>query len=102
MCGWALPTVGAPWVAQRVWAMPTVPGSGAAVELAREIVELALGAAALEPAVDDRADAGAVIAAIFEPPQPVHQPRRNLLAPDNPDNPTHTLPIPTAEPVKAL
>ncbi len=28
MCGWALPTVGAPWVAQRVWAIPTVPGSG--------------------------------------------------------------------------
>ena len=26
MCGWALPTVGAPWVAQRVWAMPIVAG----------------------------------------------------------------------------
>ena len=27
-CGWALPSVGAPWVAQRVWAMPRRPSSG--------------------------------------------------------------------------
>ena len=26
--GWALRSEGAPWVAQRVWAMPQVPGSG--------------------------------------------------------------------------
>jgi hypothetical protein len=26
--GWALAAVGAPWVAQRVWAMPVVPGAG--------------------------------------------------------------------------
>ena len=30
MCGCALPTVGAPCVAQRVWAMPVVPWSGSA------------------------------------------------------------------------
>ena len=35
MCGWALPTVGAPCVAQRVWAMPMSPWSGCAFELAR-------------------------------------------------------------------
>ena len=58
-------------------------------ELAREIVELALGAAAIEPAVHERADAGAVIAAIFEPPQPVHEPRRGFLAPDDSDDPAH-------------
>ena len=51
MCGWALPTVGAPWVAQRVWAMPIVAGSGSRGQLARQIVELALGPAALELAV---------------------------------------------------
>jgi hypothetical protein len=33
----------------------------------------ALGAAALQLAVHDRAEAGAVIAAIFEPPQPLDQ-----------------------------
>ena len=58
-------------------------------ELARQIVELALGAAAVEPPVDDGADAGAVIAAIFEPPEPVHEPRRSLLATDNSDDSTH-------------
>ena len=80
MCGWALPTVGAPWVAQRVWAMPMVPASGLAASSRGEIVELALGAAAVELAVVDRADAGAVIAAIFEPLQPVEQPLRDRVA----------------------
>ncbi len=79
MCGWALPTVGAPCVAQRVWAMPTIAGQRLCAELAREIVELALGAAALELAVVDRADAGAVIAAIFEPLEAVEQPLRDRL-----------------------
>ncbi len=27
-CGWALPSVGAPWVAQRVWPTPVTPGIG--------------------------------------------------------------------------
>jgi hypothetical protein len=49
---------------------PDVARQRLPIELALEIVELALGAAALEPAVDDRAQARAVIAAIFEPPQP--------------------------------
>jgi hypothetical protein len=93
MCGWALPTVGAPWVAQRVWAMPTVPAA-ARRERAGEIVELALGATAFERAVADGADSGAVIAAIFEPPEAVHQPPGNLLAPDNADNPTHMFRFP--------
>ena len=25
VCGWALPSVGRPWVAQRVWPIPSVP-----------------------------------------------------------------------------
>src|SRR4051812_41740912 len=44
------------------------------LKLSREIVELSLGTAAHELAMVDRADAGAVIAAIFEPLQPVIQP----------------------------
>ena len=78
MCGWALSTVGAPWVAQRVWAMPIVPPSGSRRQLAREIVELAFGAAAGELAMVDRADAGAVIAAIFEALEPIEQPLRDF------------------------
>ena len=48
-------------------------------ELAREIVELALGAAPFELAVDDRADPGRIIAAIFEPPEALDQPVGNLI-----------------------
>ena len=88
-CGWALPTVGAPWVAQRVWAMPTVPGSGSAASSRGEIVELALGPAAFEPAVDDRADAALIIAAIFEPPQPLHEPLGDFVAADYADDSAH-------------
>ena len=47
-------------------------------EHAREIVELALGAAAVELAVVDRANAGGVIAAIFEPLQPIEQALRDV------------------------
>ena len=91
MCGCALPTVGAPWVAQRVWAMPVMPCSGSAAELAREIVELALRPPPLELAVIDRADAGGIIAAIFEPLEPVEQPLRDVAFADDPDNPAHGL-----------
>src|SRR3546814_4937488 len=38
-------------------------------ELAREIVELPLGAAPFQSPVDDGAKAGRIIAPIFEPPQ---------------------------------
>ena len=68
--GWALPSVGRPCVAQRVWPMPIVPASGSACEPRLEIAELALGAAALDVAVDQRRDAGRIVAAIFEAPQP--------------------------------
>ena len=57
MCGWALPTVGAPCVAQRVCAMPIVAVQRLGRQLAREIVELALGPAPHELAVVDGADA---------------------------------------------
>ena len=32
-CGWAFVSVGAPWVAQRVWAMPHFPVSAAPFEV---------------------------------------------------------------------
>ena len=61
------------------------------LELAREIVELALGAPADELAVVDRADTGGIVAAIFEALQPVEQPLSDVRFPDNSDNPAHTL-----------
>ena len=60
------------------------------IELPLEIVELALGPAALKPAIDDRAQTGTVITAIFEPPEAVHQPIRHFGPSDDSDNPTHT------------
>ena len=67
--GWALFSVGRPWVAQRVWPMPTEPLSGSSREQRLEIAQLALGAAALQPAVLQRGHAGGIIAAIFQPPK---------------------------------
>ena len=58
-------------------------------ELGREIAELALGPAARDGAVLERRDAGAVIAAIFEPPQRIDQARRNRLDADDADDAAH-------------
>ena len=58
-------------------------------ELAGKIAELALGAAPRDGTMFQRRDAGAVIAAIFEPLQRIDQARRNRLDADDPDNPAH-------------
>ena len=58
-------------------------------QLAREVVELSLGAAAGEVALIDRADAGAVIAAIFEALQAIEQALRNDFLADNSNDPAH-------------
>src|SRR6185437_8987982 len=51
--------------------------------------ELALGAAALDMAIDQRRDAGRIIAAIFEPPEPLDEQRRHLLTPDDANDAAH-------------
>ncbi len=60
------------------------------VELTRKIVELALRPPPLELAADDGADAGRVIAAIFEPLEPVEQPLRDVAFADNSNDPAHS------------
>ena len=67
-------------------------------QLAGEIVELALGPPALQRAAVNRADACRIIAAIFEPLQPVEQPLRNVAPSDDPDNSAHTLTPPPCRP----
>jgi hypothetical protein len=67
---------------------------GCAVErigrkLTREIVELALGAAANQRAIVDRTDAGGIIAAIFEPLEAVEQPLRDIAVADNSNYTAH-------------
>ena len=65
-------------------------------EHAREIVELALGTAAIELAALNRADAGHVIAAIFEALQTVEQALRHRFATDDPDNSAHVTACPSS------
>jgi hypothetical protein len=68
---------------------PDRSGERTGGELGGEIVELAFGAAALEPAVQDRADPRRIIAAIFEPPQTLHEPVGHFLSPDDADDAAH-------------
>ena len=50
-CGCALPSVGAPCVAQRVWPMPVVPGRRLVLQHRAQIDQLAGGPAALDAAI---------------------------------------------------
>ena len=65
-CGCALHSFGAPCVAQRVCAMPTVPWIGLRVHHAFEHRDLALRLSRLETVAVVHGDAGRVVAAIFE------------------------------------
>ena len=87
--GCALVSVGRPCVAQRVCPMPITPCTGSWSSRRGEIGELALGAAALDPAVDQGRDPGRIIAAVFEAAQPFEQPRRDRLPGDDADDAAH-------------
>ena len=54
-----------------------------------KVLELALGAPALEQAVLERRHAGGIVAAIFEPLQRIDNRARDGAAPQNADNPAH-------------
>ena len=69
------------------------PVEGGLVEPVGEIVEFALGPPAIDRAVDQGRDPGAVIAAIFEPPQAVEQQRRDRRLSQNADDPAHIVPF---------
>ena len=64
-------------------------GRRIAGQLGGQVPEFALGAAALELAVMDGADAGRIIAAIFQPLEPVDQPVGHVAAPQDSDNAAH-------------
>jgi hypothetical protein len=55
----------------------------------RQVVELALRAAANQLTILDRADARRVIAAVFEPLEAIEQPLGDIVVTDNPDNSAH-------------
>ena len=88
-CGWALLSVGRPWVAQRVWPMPMVPASGSRASLRLEIAQLALGAPAGELAALQRGHAGGIIAAVFQPLERIDERARDRLTSENAHNAAH-------------
>ena len=88
-CGCAFSSVGRPCVAQRVCPMPYTPASGSASQHLLEGDSLpALRRTSTAPSLDDR-DAGRIVAAVFEPPQPLDQDRHDLLCPDVADDSAH-------------
>ncbi len=60
-----------------------------AFEPGGEVGELALGAAPLDAAVDQGRDPGRIVAAIFEPPQPLDQLGRDRRLRDDADDAAH-------------
>src|SRR5262245_50884873 len=66
-----------------------VPGDRLCQKTRFEVAELAFRAPPLEVTVLDRRNTGAVIAAVFEPPQRVDEIRRDGLASENADDATH-------------
>ena len=88
-CGCALMSVGAPWVAQRVWPMPTRPARRFGSESAR-VAELAGATVHLHGSggSDDR-DARGVIAAVLDLAEPSHENRNARLTADVANDPTH-------------
>ena len=73
-CGWALCSVGAPWVAQRVWPMPILPPSGSKASFCARLPSLPSARRRIDAAVFERGDPGAVVAAVFEPLERIHEP----------------------------
>ena len=57
-CGWALFSVGLPWVAQRVWPMPMVPLSGSLCSRASRLRSLPSARRRVSAPRFERGDAG--------------------------------------------
>ncbi len=64
-------------------------GERLALDACREVGELALGAAPHDPAALQRRDSRAVVAAVFEALQAVHEPAGHRIDADDPDDATH-------------
>jgi len=67
------------------------PRQRRAVQLRFQARDLAFGPAPLYAPIDQRRHAGRIVAAIFQPLQPVQQQRRDRPPPDNPNDPAHSL-----------
>jgi hypothetical protein len=89
ICGWALRALGSPWVAQRVCPMPIAPtrGDSAPGSQARQLAGVA---AHFDMAVFQHRQAGRIIAAVFQPLQPVQDNRRRVCAANITNDSTHS------------
>ena len=92
-CGWALRSVGPPWVAQRVCPMAVVPAAmpsaGALGQRLLQVGELAGLLLGQDDAVVDDRDAGGVISAVLQPAQPVEDDTERRTTADVTHDPTH-------------
>ena len=61
------------------------------IEAERQVVQLPRSPPPLDLPIDQRGDAGAVIAAIFKPPQALHNGSRHVVAADDADDAAHGL-----------
>ena len=95
-CGWALFSVGRPWVAQRVWPMPMVPCSGSLASRVSRLRSLPSARRRVSAPCSERRDAGGIIAAVFEALERIDQLRRDRLTAENSDNPAHAVDVPLA------
>ena len=68
---------------------PDEPVQGLGGDELLQIDELALGATALDMAVDQRRDTGRIVATIFEALQSLEEQRRRILLPDDTDDAAH-------------
>ena len=69
VCGWALTSVGAPWVAQRVWPMPVLPPRSRGGEFLVQVLDPAGLLRDLQALRADERHAGRVVAPVLQPPQ---------------------------------
>ncbi len=88
--GWALASVGAPWVAQRVCPIPVVDGgSGSSASAFSRLASLPARLRHAMPAVGDQGDPGGVVAAVLQPPQALDDDVLRLLVADVPHDAAH-------------
>ena len=73
VCGCAFGVVGAPWVAQRVWPMPTVPIGMPASSSCSSTESLPAAFLMSRPVAVHHRDAGRVVAPVLEPAQPLDE-----------------------------
>ena len=90
MCGCALRSLGTPWVAQRVWAMPRWPVDRGLIQRILQRLHLALGAQAGQVlGTVEHGEAGRVVAPVLQPPQALHQHRDDVAIGDRPNDSAH-------------